>query len=100
MHDLVEFRRISAYLYRKNKKFQESLELSMNDKMYRDCIDAALESKSAKLVEDLLRFFVNGNEKEFFTACLYTCYEFIPPDVVLELSWRFGLMDFAMPYFI
>ena len=22
------------------------------------------------------------------------------PDIVMELSWRFGLMDSAMPYFI
>jgi clathrin heavy chain len=35
-----------------------------------------------------------------FTACLYTCYEYVPADVVLELSWRFGLMDFAMPYMV
>lgn len=72
----------------------------MKDKMYRDCIDTALEGKDAKLVESLLRFFVTNGEKEFFTACLYTCYEFIPSDVVLELSWRFGLMDFAMPFFV
>jgi len=34
------------------------------------------------------------------TACLYTCYELIKPDVALELSWRFGLLEFSMPYFI
>merc|ERR1712228_1139095 len=99
-HELVEFRRIAAFLYRRNKRYQESLNLSMKDKMYRDCIDTALEGKDAKLVESLLRFFVTNGEKEFFSACLYTCYEFIPADVVLELSWRFGLMDFAMPFFV
>ena len=39
-------------------------------------------------------------DREFFTACLYTCYEYIKPDLVLELSWRFGLLEFSMPYFI
>lgn len=31
---------------------------------------------------------------------LYACYDLIRPDLVLELSWRHGLMDFAMPYMI
>ena len=35
-----------------------------------------------------------------FTCCLYTCYDLIRPNNALELSWRFGLFDFAMPYFI
>ena len=33
-------------------------------------------------------------------ACLYTCYELIRPDVVLELAWRNNLTDFAMPYMV
>ena len=35
-----------------------------------------------------------------FTCCLYTCYDLIRPNIALELSWRFGLFDFSMPYFI
>jgi clathrin heavy chain len=31
---------------------------------------------------------------------LYACYDLIRPDLVLELSWRNGLTDFAMPYMI
>lgn len=31
---------------------------------------------------------------------LYACYDLIRPDLVLELSWRHGLTDFAMPYMI
>lgn len=31
---------------------------------------------------------------------LYSCYDLIRPDVVLELSWRHGLHDFTMPYMI
>lgn len=31
---------------------------------------------------------------------LYACNELIRPDLVLELSWRNGLMDFSMPYMI
>jgi len=35
-----------------------------------------------------------------FTCCLYTCYDLIRPNIALELSWRFGLFDYSMPYFI
>ena len=31
---------------------------------------------------------------------LYACYDYIRPDLVLELSWRNGMHDFAMPYMI
>lgn len=47
-----------------------------------------------------MKFFVEKQEKEFFTVTLYTCYDLIKPDVVMEYAWRFGLMEFAMPFFI
>jgi len=59
-----------------------------------------LESRKPDIVEDLLRFLVEKGEKEFFTCCLYTCYELIKPDVAMELAWRFGLIEYAMPFFI
>lgn len=31
---------------------------------------------------------------------LYACNDLIRPDLVLELAWRNGLTDFAMPYMI
>lgn len=63
-------------------------------------METAAESKNQELAESLLYFFVNRGERECFAACLFTCYELIRPDVVLELSWRHGLNDFAMPYVI
>lgn len=68
--------------------------------MFRDAIETAQESGKPDLVEELLRFFVDQGEKEFFTVCLYTCYDLVRPDVALELSWRYGLLDFGMPYMI
>ena len=38
--------------------------------------------------------------KECYVGMLYACYDLIRPDLVLELSWRHGLTDFAMPYMI
>lgn len=48
----------------------------------------------------LCRFFIQQGEKECFAACLYSCYDLVRPDTVLELAWSHGLMDFAMPYMI
>lgn len=97
-HELLEFRRIAAYLYKKNKRFQQSVQLSKEDRMYKDAIDTAAESKDVDLAEELLRFFVSVQDRPCFTATLHTCYDLIRPDVVLELAWRNGYNDFAMPY--
>ncbi|KAG1708834.1 hypothetical protein DVH05_022455 [Phytophthora capsici] len=99
-HELLEFRRIAAYLYRKNKRYPQSVKLSKADKMYKDCIDCASDSDDPELAEDILRFFVSVHDKECFCATLFTCYKLIKPDVALELAWRHGYVDFVMPYMI
>jgi clathrin heavy chain len=57
-HELLEFRRIAAFLYRKNGKYEQSINLSKKDEMYRDAIETAQEADNSKIVEELLRFFV------------------------------------------
>lgn len=99
-HELMAFRRISAYLYKTNKRYGQSIELSKKDGMWQDSMECAAESKDSALAEELLRFFVDQGLRECFSACLYICYELIRPDVTMELSWRFGLMNFAMPFMI
>jgi len=59
-----------------------------------------LHEQDAELVEQLLRFFVEVEAKECFAACLFTCFELVRPDVVLELAWRNNILDYAMPYLI
>jgi clathrin heavy chain len=99
-HELVEMRRIATLVYKKNKRFKQSIDLSKLDSMHKDAMETARDSGSADLVEGLLRFFVEQGLKECFGACLYTCYDCISPDVALELAWRYGMLDFAMPYLI
>jgi clathrin heavy chain len=72
-HELLEFRRIAAYLYKKNKRWSQSVQLSKEDRMYKDAIDTASESKDQELAEELLRFFVSVHDKSCFTATLHTC---------------------------
>merc|ERR1712187_186667 len=99
-HELVEMRRICAMVYKKNKRYKQSIELSKLDKMYKDAMETARDSGDRDLAETLLRFFVETGLKECFAACLYTCYDLIGPDAALEMAWRYGMLDFAMPYLI
>lgn len=99
-HELLEFRRIAAYLYNRNKRYAQSIELSKGDKMFKDAIDTAAESQNTELVEALLRYFVEAQDKECFCATLFTCYDLILPDVALELAWRNKMTDFVMPYVV
>ena len=99
-HELKDMRRLAALLYSKNKKFKQSVELSKLDGSFDDAIQAARESQSTEFAENLLKFFVERGNKDCFAACLYSCYDYLRPDVVLELGWRHGLMDYIMPYMI
>lgn len=90
-HDLLECRRIAALLYRKNKRFQQSIAISKRDGFYQDAMEAVAESRDSSLAEDLLRFVMGMQDKELIATMLYTCYELIKPDVAMEIGWRCGL---------
>jgi clathrin heavy chain len=97
-HELLEFRRLAAHLYKKNNKWDESIALSKQDKLYKDAIQTAATSNAIEVAEDLLSYFVDIGNKECFAAILYACFDLLRSDVVEELSWQHGLNDFYMPY--
>ena len=99
-HELLDCRRISALLYRKNKKYKKSIDVSKKDELFQDAMETVAESKDPALAEDLMRSIMEMEDKELFAAMLYTCYELIKPDVALEVAWRSDLIEFVMPYFI
>jgi len=99
-NDFIEFRRIAAYLYKGNNRWQQAIDLCKKDQLYKDAIEYAAESTNKELVEALLAYFIEQKNKECFAAMLYTCYDLLKPDAVLELAWRHGMTDFAMPYLI
>ncbi|EPX72143.1 clathrin heavy chain Chc1 [Schizosaccharomyces octosporus yFS286] len=99
-HTLLEFRRIAAYIYRKNGRWIQSIELSKQDRFYKDAIITARDSKQTEIAEDLMKYFVEIGNYECFTAILYNCYHLLRNDLVMEISWRKGLQDYAYPYFI
>merc|ERR1719217_1305215 len=99
-HGLLQFRRIGAMLYKRSKKWAQSIALSKQDKVWDEAIETAAESSDPALAEDLLAFFVGEKLNACFSACLYTCYPLLRTDVVMELAWRHKLMDFSMPFLI
>jgi len=99
-NELIYFRQIAAHIFAKHKKWNKSISLSKEDKLWKDAIRTAAQSGKPVVAEDLLRYFVDIGNKECYVATLYACYELLPPDVVDEVSWRFNLKDYTMPYFI
>ncbi|XP_037935596.1 clathrin heavy chain isoform X2 [Teleopsis dalmanni] len=99
-HELTEFRRIAAYLYKGNNRWKQSVELCKKDKLYKDAMEYAAESGKQEIAEELLSWFLERNARDCFAACLFQCYDLLRPDVILELAWKHKIMDFAMPYLI
>ncbi|CAH0595118.1 unnamed protein product [Chrysodeixis includens] len=99
-HELTEFRRIAAYLYKGNNRWKQSVELCKKDALYADAMEYAAESRQPDVAEELLNWFLQRDNYECFSACLYQCYDLLKPDVVIELAWRHNIMDFAMPFLI
>lgn len=99
-HELIEFRRIAAYLYRGNNRWKQSVDLCKRDRLFKDAILYASESKTPDIAEELIAWFLEEKNYECFAGSLFTCYDLLHPDVILELAWRHNIMDFAMPYMI
>lgn len=55
-HDLIFFRQIAANIYRKNKRWEKSITLSKQDKLFKDAIETAAISGKAEVVEELIRY--------------------------------------------
>ena len=55
-HELVFFRQIAASIYRKTKRWEKSIALSKQDKLFRDAIETAATSGKREVVEELLRY--------------------------------------------
>ncbi|CAG9770379.1 unnamed protein product [Ceutorhynchus assimilis] len=99
-HELTEFRRIAAYLYKGNNRWKQSVELCKKDRLFRDAMEYTAESRNQELAEELLAWFLERKAYDCFAACLFQCYDLLRPDVIMELAWRHQIMDFAMPYLI
>lgn len=53
---LVFFRQIAASIYRKQKRWSQSIALSKQDRLFKDAIETAAVSGKEDVVEELLRY--------------------------------------------
>lgn len=74
-------RRISSYLYSRNKRYEDAIELSKKDKLYKDAMTTASASGDAAICQKLLRHFVEIKQyevkKKFFLFFLLNRINFI-----------------------
>ncbi|KAJ8443923.1 hypothetical protein Cgig2_032747 [Carnegiea gigantea] len=99
-HELLEMRRVAAYIYKKAGRWKQSIALSKKDKHYKDAMETCSQSGDRELAEELLVYFIEEGRKECFAGCLFVCYDVIRPDVALELAWMNNMIDFAFPYLL
>ncbi|CAI9762259.1 unnamed protein product [Fraxinus pennsylvanica] len=99
-HELLEMRRVAAYIYKKAGRWKQSIALSKKDNLYKDAMETASQSGDRELAEELLVYFIEQGKKECFASCLFVCYDLIRADVALELAWMNNMIDFAFPYLL
>ncbi|KAJ0046627.1 hypothetical protein Pint_06541 [Pistacia integerrima] len=99
-HELLEMRRVAAYIYKKAGRWKQSIALSKKDNLYKDAMETASQSGDRELAEELLVYFIEQGKKECFASCLFVCYDLIRADVALELAWMNNMVDFAFPYLL
>ncbi|KAA3464225.1 Clathrin heavy chain 1 [Gossypium australe] len=99
-HELLEMRRVAAYIYKKAGRWKQSIALSKKDNLYKDAMETASQSGDRELAEELLVYFIEQGKKECFAACLFVCYDLIRPDVALEMAWVNNMIDFTFPFLL
>ena len=57
-HELLEMRRVAAYIYKKAGRWKQSIALSKKDNLYKDCMETCSQSGDRELSEDLLVYFI------------------------------------------
>jgi len=64
-HELLEMRRVAAYIYKKAGRWKLSIALSKKDNLYKDCMETCSQSGDRELSEDLLIYFI----EKVFICC-------------------------------
>lgn len=64
-HELIEFRRLAAMVYKQNSKWRRAVELAKADGLFRDAMETTSQSGDVELADELLRYV-----DEFACWCL------------------------------
>lgn len=57
-HELLEMRRVAAYIYKRAGRWKQSIALSKKDNLYKDAMETASQSGDRELAEELLVYFI------------------------------------------
>ena len=99
-HELIEFRRIAAYLFKMNNRWEQAVKLCKKDSLFKDAMEYAADSRNPQIAEELISWFLENDNHECFAAGTFVMYDMLRPDLILELAWKHNIIDFAMPYLI
>lgn len=98
-HERVDIRRLAARLHTMNGQWREAVACLLNDALYTEAIRTASASRDPAIAEELLTTVAEElKDGTLFVGCLYSCFDLLRPDLVLELAWSNKWMDLAMPY--
>jgi len=67
-HELLEMRRVAAYIYKKAGRWKQSIALSKKDNLYKDAMETASQSGDRELAEELLVYFIDQVPNSISTA--------------------------------
>ena len=76
-HDLLELRRVAAWIHAGAGRHQKAVELCLADRLFTDAAAYAAESRSEAVVQSLLRYYMTADLPECFAAVLCDCYELV-----------------------
>lgn len=68
-HELLEMRRVAAYIYKKAGRWKQSIALSKKDNLYKDAMETASQSGERELAEELLVYFIDQVLNPVSSAC-------------------------------
>lgn len=99
-------RRSAVTLYAALKKYDEGIQYAVKNRFYDEASTCAAASENGEKCEAMLRMICSKEfpdekiRKEIFAVAVSRVDKMVRADVVLELAWRFQMIDFAMPYLI
>lgn len=72
-HELLEMRRVAAYIYKKAGRWKQSIALSKKDNLYKDAMETASQSGERELAEELLVYFID-QVLNSVSNCIYNSF--------------------------
>lgn len=70
-HELLEMRRVAAYIYKIAGRWKQSIALSKKDNLYKDAMETCSQSGDRELSEELLIYFI---EQVYILLCWAILY--------------------------